>query len=143
MVKRLFLVICITLLLDIVSVGSAEPATIEVPVTSPVYNQTCHINEVCTISWNKSTLTGYGSVFLHVVQVDLQHPTGLEGGGYPVANTGSYQWIIPENVGPLESTAYCIRIKTSDGKYKGQSPIFVIKKKPIMQHIPPKKIKVQ
>jgi hypothetical protein len=114
----------------------SPPPCPEVHFTSPVYNQTCYVNETCMISWDTSSLTGYASVFLHVNQVDVQHPAGWEGGGYPVANTGNYSWKVPENVGPLENTGYFIRIKTPDGRCQGITPLFAIKKRAPIHNIP-------
>jgi hypothetical protein len=97
-------------------------------VTSPTLKTICYINQPCSIIWDKSNIQNYGSVFLSVIQWDVEHFQGdFEGGGFPVSNTGSYQWVVPANVGPLKDTAYIIKIVTPDHKCVGQSPAFGIK----------------
>jgi hypothetical protein len=119
--------------------GPPSASSCTVVVTSPVHNQWCYVDRVCTISWVTSNLTGYGSVFIGVVQFDAQHLAGWGGASYPVANTGSYSWVVPENVGPLEAAAYKIEIKTADGKCEGMSGLFGIKKR-LPVHVAPKGI---
>ena len=107
-------------------------------ITSPsTPDQTYFINQALPITWDTSKIKNYGTVFLSVVQYDIQHMGGWEGGGFPVANmTGSYQWTIPANVGPtsLSDTAfnavfYSVKVATPDGRCVGQSVKFSIKKK--------------
>lgn len=104
-------------------------------VSSPVGNQTYYVNKPCTIKWNTSNIKNHGTVFLYVVQYDAQHrDSGWEGGGFPVSNTGSYQWVIPANVGPMsvagfDMVVYAVKIVTPDKRCVGQSGQFLIKKK--------------
>jgi hypothetical protein len=100
----------------------------EINVTSPAYNQWCYTNNACPIVWDTSNIPSGGTVYLHVIQVDAEHIEGWEGPGYPVQNTGSYQWIVPENVGPLDATCYQIKVITPDQKCSGKSRVFGIKK---------------
>ena len=104
-------------------------------VNSPTSGQTCYINSQCTINWDASTISNYGTVFVSLVQYDIEHINGWEGGGFPVRNTGSYEWVIPTNVGPtkLENTAgsvvYVVKITSGDGRCVGQGTQFHIKNK--------------
>jgi hypothetical protein len=100
-----------------------------VNVTGPAANQTCYVKGTCPVTWDTSKIKNYGSVFLHVVQIDAQHPQGWEGGGFPVPNNGSYQWVVPENVGPLTGATYQIKVVTPDQKCSGKSKPFNIKNK--------------
>jgi hypothetical protein len=119
-----------------------EKKTCDIRVTSPVYNQYCHINQACPIAWDTSNIKNQGSVFLIVVQIDAQHIGGVEGGGYPVSNTGNYQWIVPENVGPLTditsptTTIYQIKVITPDHECSGKSSVFNITKRTVLPKIP-------
>ena len=112
---------------------SAE-GSCHINVTNPTLNTTCYINQPCPVTWDTSNIKNYGTVFLSVIQWDIEHLGGdFEGGGYPVSNTGNYQWTVPENVGPLNNTAYIVKIVTPDHKCEGQSPAFGIKMKINMQ----------
>ena len=105
-----------------------EPCRIT--VTSPRIDTICYINQPCSITWDTSNINNYGSVFLSVIQWDIEHYNAdFEGGGFPVSNAGNYQWTVPANVGPLNNTAYIIKIVTPDHKCVGQSPAFGIKMK--------------
>jgi hypothetical protein len=104
--------------------------TCSITVTDPRVSSTCYINQSCLIKWDTSNIKNYGSVFLSVIQLDIEHINAdFEGGGFPVSNTGSYQWTVPANVGPLKDTAYIIKIVTPDHICVGQSPAFNIKMK--------------
>lgn len=107
-----------------------QQAPCYIEVTSPHLNTICYINEPCSITWDTSNINNYGSVFLSVIQWDIEHFNGnFEGGGFPVSNMGNYSWTVPVNVGPLNNTAYIIKITTPDHKCVGQSPAFGIKMK--------------
>lgn len=109
----------------------------QINVTNPTIQTWCYINQVCPVIWDTSNMPSGGSVFLHVIQVDAEHPSGWEGGGYPVPNTGNYQWIVPENVGPLDGSAfYVIKVITPDQKCSGLSEGFGIKRKLEFPKIP-------
>lgn len=107
-----------------------------ISVTSPTLNQQCYVKQTCPIAWDPSGIQNYATVFLHVIQIDAQHPQGWEGGGYPVANTGNYPWVIPENIGPLTGTSYRIRVVTPDRKCSGRSAAFTINAIPPILRIP-------
>jgi hypothetical protein len=113
----------------------------EINVTKPVYNQWCYINKSCPVEWDTSNIKNWGSVFLIVVQIDAAHIEGWEGGGYPVPNTGNYQWIVPANVGPLANTIYQIKVITPDHKCSGKSRVFGIKEKLELPKLPVKQLK--
>jgi len=102
-----------------------------ISVSSPVSGKTYFVNQPCVITWDTSNIKNYGTVFLSVVQYDLGHLEGWEGGGFPVSNTtGNYQWKIPANVGPTgpnDWTNYGIKIVTPDHRCEGQSGRFDIK----------------
>jgi hypothetical protein len=115
-------------------VKPCPPINITSPPSTP--NQTYFINQTLPIAWNTSNIKNYGTVFLSVVQYDIEHMDGSEGGGFPVANTGSYQWMIPANVGPTSlcdegfcGVGYAVKVVTPDGRCVGQSVKFSIKKK--------------
>jgi hypothetical protein len=99
-----------------------------IKVTSPDIKTWCYINQQCSIIWDTSNINNWPTVFISVIQWDKEHPNAdYEGGGYPVSNTGNYQWTVPANVGPLVNTAYIIKIITPDHKCTGQSAAFGIK----------------
>jgi hypothetical protein len=110
-------------------------------VSSPVVNNVYYINEPCPIRWDTSNIKNYGTVFLYVVQYDLQHLDGWEGGGFPVSNTGNYQWTIPANIGPLEYTMYAVKVVTQDKRCVGMSGKFTVKTKIIKKMVPMEKTK--
>ena len=96
-------------------------------VSSPVVNKIYYINEPCPVTWDTSNIKNYGTVFLHVIQYEIQDLDGWEGGGFPVSNTGNYQWTIPANIGPLENTMYAIKVVTQDKRCVGTSGKFTVK----------------
>jgi hypothetical protein len=107
-------------------------------VSSPVHNQWCYINDVCPVVWDTSNIPAGGTVYLHLIQIESIY-TEQEGSGYPVQNTGNYQWIVSENVGPLtEPTGVVYRIKviTPDKKCSGKSGIFGLKRKLLFPETP-------
>jgi hypothetical protein len=115
-----------------------EKRACEITVTSPAYTQWCYINDVCPVVWDTSNIPGGGTVYLHVIQIESIYNV-QEGGGYPVQNTGNYQWIVPENVGPLTDLtgiAYQIKVITPDQKCSGKSGLFGIKRKLLFPETP-------
>ena len=107
-----------------------KPESCHITVTNSQRDAICYINQPCPITWDTSNISNYGSVFLSVIQWDTEHFNGdFEGQKYPVSNTGNYQWTVPANVGPLNNTAYIIKIITSDYKCEGQNKPFGIKMK--------------
>jgi len=98
-----------------------------ITVSNPVGNNVYYINEACPIRWDTSKIKNYGTVFLYVIQYDMQHLDGWEGGGFPVSNTGNYQWIIPANIGPIEYTMYAIKVVTQDKRCVGMCGKFTVK----------------
>jgi len=121
-----------------------EKKPCDIKVTSPAYNQYCYINHACPIAWDTTNIKNWNSVFLIVIQIDSAHIEGVEGGGYPVPNTGNYQWIVPENVGPLTDTTntiYQIKVITPDHECSGKSSVFNITKRIVLPKLPVQKFK--
>jgi len=111
-----------------------------ISVSSPVAGKTYFVNQPCAVTWDTSNINNYGTVFLSVVQYDVGHLEGWEGGGFPVSNTGNYQWVIPANVGPTglnDWTVYGIKIVTPDHRCAGQSGHFDIKIKMDIKNLQP------
>lgn len=114
----------------------------EVPVSKPSYNQRCRVGAPCAIAWDTASLAGYATVFLHIQQIDVQHPNGVEGGGFPVANNGSYDWVVPENFSPVENSGYRIHLVTPDHACSGVSALFTVSGKrriPLPSHPVPQR----
>jgi hypothetical protein len=102
-------------------------------VNSPNSGQQVIVNTLCSIEWDKNALNAikyYATVFLQVYSMKLQ----AAGGGYPVANSGVYQWTPTSyDIGQNK-----ILITTADGKFKGESGVFTV----VLPFIP-KKYKIK
>jgi hypothetical protein len=113
----------------------AEPKNCYITVNTPYYNTICYLNQLCLITWDTTNIKNHRTVYLSLIQWDLEHINAdYEGPEFPVPNTGSFRWIVPENVGPLLNygapypVGYILKITTPDRKCIGQSSAFVIKK---------------
>ena len=99
-----------------------DPAAFKhlIAVTSPVAGQNCKIGSTVTIAWDKSNVSGYGTVWMLICWPN--HTAA--GGPFPTPNTGSYQWKIAETA---ENTL-CVEVYTQDKKYLGYSGNFKVVK---------------
>jgi hypothetical protein len=121
---------------DACCISGVKPCP-KINVTSPTLMGLYSVNQACPIQWDTTHIKNYGQVFLFVVQYDPEHRQGWEGGGFPVSNTGKYEWIIPANVGPTswqnDEVLYAIKVATPDRRCIGYSKYFDIVPKTINQ----------
>jgi len=94
-----------------------------IAVTAPAAGQSLAVGVPFTIRWDAEILKkfGAGPVFLQVYSVATQKA----GGGYPVSNTGAYDWA----PGAPDLGQNKILISTGDDKFKGESGIFTIRQR--------------
>jgi len=101
---------------------SRVPAKVtNIQVTSPEGGKIYYIGDKVMILWSKALLQNQATVWLFVCWPDKT----TCGGGYPVANTGSYEWTINEP----EEHDLVIKVLSHDDKYVGYSGVFHVKKR--------------
>ncbi len=102
--------------------GPQAPYLLGIKITSPEAGKTYHIGDTVLIQWEKTIIQDNATVWIQVCWPD--HATC--GGGFPVANSGSYPWTINEP----EEHDLCIKIRSHDDQHLGWSGVFHVKKKP-------------
>ncbi len=99
----------------------AAPRVLGIQVTSPETGKTYYIGDTVPITWSTVLLQNQGTVWLFVCWPDRT----TCGGGYPVANTGTYSWTISE----AEPHDLVIKVLSHDEKLSGFSGVFHVKRK--------------
>ncbi len=99
----------------------AVPAALGIQVSSPEGGKTYYIGDTVPIVWSKALLQDQGNVWLFVCWPDRT----TCGGGYPVANSGSYSWTIAE----AEPHDLVVKVLSHDEKHSGFSGVFHVKRK--------------
>jgi len=96
-----------------------------IEVFEPGYGKSCVIGSPCSITWNKTNIQNYPTVWLEIVWPDGT-PTA---GAYPVSNNGYYYDWKPDP-SFADPSVLCkelrIKIYTPDNKYKGMSGLFKV-----------------
>lgn len=105
------------------SVAIKKPVALNaIIVTSPEAGKTYYIGDKVTVRWVTTNIQDNAQVWLFVCWPDRT----TCGGGYPVANTGSYEWTINEP----EEHDLVVKIQSHDNEHIGYSGVFHVKKKP-------------
>ncbi len=106
-------------------VSSAMPRIpfrpLTIAVTSPEGGKTYYIGDKVVIAWSKALIQNDGTVWLYVCWPDRT----TCGGGYPVANSGSFEWTISEP----EAHDLVIKVQAPDDSPVGYSGVFHVKKR--------------
>jgi hypothetical protein len=92
-----------------------------IKVTSPEAGKTYYIGNKVVIRWETNLIQNIATVWLFICWPDRT----TCGGGFPVANTGSYEWTINEP----EEHDLVVKIQTQDEQHVGYSGVFHVKKK--------------
>jgi hypothetical protein len=90
-------------------------------ISSPEAGKTYYIGDKVTIRWATNLIQNSGTIWLFICWPDRT----TCGGGFPVSNTGSYEWTINE---PQEHDLV-IKILSQDDQHVGYSGVFHVKKK--------------
>ncbi len=104
-----------------ISSAVAPLKALSIQVTSPEGGKTYYIGDPVPITWSKALIQNQAMVWLFVCWPDRT----TCGGGYPVANSGSYSWTISE----AEPHDLVIKVQSPDDKYVGYSGVFHVERK--------------
>ena len=97
----------------------------KIDVIHPMTGTSCVIGSSCHITWDKTNIQNYPTVWLEIVWPDGT-PTA---GAYPVSNNGYYyDWKPDPSFADPSVLCKQLRIKiyTPDNKYKGMSGLFKV-----------------
>jgi hypothetical protein len=90
-------------------------------ISSPEAGKTYYIGDTVTIHWSTALIQDNAHVWLFICWPDRT----TCGGGFPVSNSGSYEWTINEP----EERDLVIKILSHDEQHLGYSGVFHVKKK--------------
>lgn len=90
-------------------------------VYSPETGKTYYIGNKVTIRWQTNLIQNNALVWLFICWPDRTNC----GGGFTVANSGSYEWTVNE----VEEHDLCVKVMSQDEQHIGYSGVFHVRKK--------------